>query len=567
MPPMGWTRNYADDNIATFGFGRSGAFSINGDFQFTQIGYVNVTYNYGMGTVATWVSESDSTTSDSHIHRKIASFDHWDFIDGYRQTPYGSNIDWPKVIQVLANENLVYVLFDNGEVYAAGVNGQGQLGDGTTTNRPYFVRVGRSAGRGTGVLRDEKIIKVASTVMSGDAFVGTTNTGYFLTEDGKVYSTGYNGYGNIGDGTTTNRTTPYLIPQWQFDDKKIIDIWASGFDYPFVVVQTEDDCLYTWGDNDYYNGPGTQDLRIPHRVTYDFKKFGGIKKVYANGESTVNNIFVLTNDGQLHFSGYHYTGQSHTGGKGGNGGNPWSFTFTTMHQLLNERKNSLGRNVQHQLGGLIDISKSIEDFWAIGGRYASLVIKEKKTGLMYIMGHRTYTRPFVHARAATFNEYYSDHPSLTSQNVTLPTPIETGNANDIVQITNVLLPGYAKSLYYLNSDGRAITTNYGSLATRGFGTNSALPIIGFQQNALPFEMWFSHVDPAGPTQFRWKWPISFISQAFPDATNSVGGVAMVTNDDRMVVAHNGNAVQFSQDHGQQGTSTTSHRSWAQRVDF
>jgi hypothetical protein len=571
MPPMGWTRNYADDNIATFGYGRTGAFSINGDFNFTQIGYVNVSYNYGMGTVATWANDANTASSDTHIHRKIAAVDQWDWHDGLLQTPWANNTIPPKVVQVISNEVFVYLLFDTGEVYAAGVNGQGQLGDGTTTTRPYFIRVGRgTTGRGTGLLRNQKVIKMAVSVMASMSFIGSTASAYYLTDAGEVWSCGYNGHGQIGDGTTTNRTLPYRIPQYYFDGQKVVDVWASGWDYPFVVVQTENDCLYMWGHNVYYAGPGSQNLYTPQKVNYDFTKFGGIKKVYIVGETTVQNIFVLTNDGQMHFSGYQYAGQNVSGGKGMNSAQAFQSTFTTMHQLLNERRNSFGQDSHRQLGPLIDTSKNIDDFWVIGERYPTVIFKEKKTGLMYVMGHRTYSRPFVHARSATMNDYYSDNPSMTSQNLTLPTPINVGNATDIVQMVNTAVPGYAKSLYFLNSDGRAITSNYAARPTQGLGFYAQAFTPGAQTQALPWETAFAHTDPSGPTQFRWKHPISFITQAFVDGNAGAGGVGMVTNNDRYVVSHLGNGPLYYQDHGQQGNSVaiaSANHHWPQRVDF
>ena len=75
--------------------------------------------------------------------------------------------------------------------YAWGLNFDGELGDGTTTNGSTPVRV-----RGlTGV-----------TAVAGGYF-----SGYALRSNGTVYAWGYNRDGELGDGTTTNRSTPVRV--------------------------------------------------------------------------------------------------------------------------------------------------------------------------------------------------------------------------------------------------------------------------------------------------------------------------------------------------------------------
>jgi hypothetical protein len=539
--------------------------TIDGNFNMKMIGLTNTSYNYGMGTIATWTAQEASTTSDAYIHPRIGTFDFWDYIDGYRPSVSGGT---PKVIQVTSTSLVTYVLFDNGEVYAAGYNAHGQLGDGSTTNRLHFVRVGRSTGgRGSGVLRDEHIIKVSISQLSGEAYDQGTGHALMLTRDGRVYATGYNGYGTIGDGTTTNRTTPYLIPQWQFNGKKVIDIWAGGMDYQHSVVQTEDDCLYYWGENGYSAGPGTQNIYTPKKVAYDFRKFGGIKKVYPIGHGSVHNILVLTNDGQMHFSGYHYTSQNYSGGKGGNGGAYWQITFWTMHDLLRERKNSFGMNSMNQLGALIDISGQVDDFWVMGDRYFAIYMKHKKTGVIYETGYRSYAgRSFIHARAAGMNDYYSNNPSLTSENITLPTPIDLADCNDIVYMCNTYITSSYKNPAFLNSDGKLITnSSYNGLYVRGIGATSTYPLVHYQTNALPTETAMNHIEPGPSTLYRWKYPVSMMMQAM--AYNSQAGIGVVTNDDRMVFSYGSQGLAFMHDSGQQATSTTEGKSFGCRLDF
>lgn len=87
--------------------------------------------------------------------------------------------------------NNTFIVGDNGKVYGAGSNFYGQLGDGTTTPSSTFVEMQVFGAS-----------EPAKEVQSG---YGTT---VIFTGTGRVYAVGNNSHGQIGDGTTTNRTTP-----------------------------------------------------------------------------------------------------------------------------------------------------------------------------------------------------------------------------------------------------------------------------------------------------------------------------------------------------------------------
>ncbi|AEC02437.1 fimbrillin family protein [Parasphaerochaeta coccoides] len=85
----------------------------------------------------------------------------------------------------------------DGTLWATGDNWAGQLGDGTTTDRTTPVQV-KGAG-GVGFMTDVK------AVSGGDGHT------MILKNDGTLWATGFNHYGQLGDGTTTDRTTPVQI--------------------------------------------------------------------------------------------------------------------------------------------------------------------------------------------------------------------------------------------------------------------------------------------------------------------------------------------------------------------
>lgn len=91
----------------------------------------------------------------------------------------------------------------NGLVYATGYNGQGQLGDGTTTVRDFPVRVLKGAYPGTTYLGDNPSNPIIAVAV-----------GYFhslaLAADGTIYSFGQNANGQLGRGNTSNSALPVL---------------------------------------------------------------------------------------------------------------------------------------------------------------------------------------------------------------------------------------------------------------------------------------------------------------------------------------------------------------------
>ena len=84
-----------------------------------------------------------------------------------------------------------------GAIYCWGFNGNGELGDGTTTNRATPVQV---AGSGTATL-------IFTAVTAGEGH----SCG--LTVDHAVYCWGYGSDGELGNGTRNNHLTPIPIVQ------------------------------------------------------------------------------------------------------------------------------------------------------------------------------------------------------------------------------------------------------------------------------------------------------------------------------------------------------------------
>lgn len=94
--------------------------------------------------------------------------------------------------EVAAGHAFSIALDSAGVAWAWGANASGQLGDGTTTSRPYLARVANSSG--------------LTRIAAGNAHV------LALRVDGRVWSWGANDSGQLGDGSNVARATPALVP-------------------------------------------------------------------------------------------------------------------------------------------------------------------------------------------------------------------------------------------------------------------------------------------------------------------------------------------------------------------
>jgi alpha-tubulin suppressor-like RCC1 family protein len=145
------------------------------------------------------------------------------------------------VSQVAAGHNNSLARCADGRVFGWGLNGDGQLGDGTRTTRRAPVQVqgltnavevasGRDmsyAVRADGTVaawgdnaygelgdgtRTDRLTPVPVTGLTGITDVaGGRDHGLALRSDGSVWAFGWNLYGQLGDGTTTDRLTPVQV--------------------------------------------------------------------------------------------------------------------------------------------------------------------------------------------------------------------------------------------------------------------------------------------------------------------------------------------------------------------
>jgi len=119
-------------------------------------------------------------------------------------------------------------LGSDGRIYGWGNNYYGNIGDGTTTDRPTPTAVALPAG--------VRAVSVA---------VGDTHN-LALGSDGRVYAWGDNTYGQLGDGTRTERHVPTAVAL----PKGVHAVSIAAGSYDSMAVGS-DGRLYAWGNDRY----------------------------------------------------------------------------------------------------------------------------------------------------------------------------------------------------------------------------------------------------------------------------------------------------------------------------
>ena len=159
-------------------------------------------------------------------------------------------------VQVSAGYHHSLALGSDGNAYAWGDNYSGRLGDGTTTDRYTPVRVKKPDRKMYPDLPEDFTYVQVSAGWQHSLAVGS---------DGNAYAWGGNYRGQLGDGTTTDRTTPVKVGKPT--DFSYVQV-SAGYWHSLAVGS--DGNAYAWGYN-YYgqignNTSGSTANPVPARV-------------------------------------------------------------------------------------------------------------------------------------------------------------------------------------------------------------------------------------------------------------------------------------------------------------
>ena len=159
-----------------------------------------------------------------------------------------------KVSSIVTGEFHSLALTSAKRVFAWGHNAYGQLGDGTTANKlsPTDITSGFALPSG------ETIASIA---------VGSYHS-FALTSAGRIFDWGYNGNGQLGDGTTGNRTSPADITSiFSLTEGETVSSIYAGYYHSFALTSAGN--VYAWGINSSGQlGDGTSiNSPLPKKIT------------------------------------------------------------------------------------------------------------------------------------------------------------------------------------------------------------------------------------------------------------------------------------------------------------
>ncbi len=195
-------------------------------------------------------------------------------------TPSSSPVQVPGiagVVAVSAGYAHSLALRGDGTVWAWGYNAFGQLGNGTTTNSSS----------------PEQVPGLSNVV----AIAAGTNDSLALRSDGTVWAWGFNGRGELGNGTTTDSHSPVQVPRIS----NVVAI-ANGAD-DFSLALRSNGTVAGWGFNGYGElGDGTtNEVDSPETVP-------GVSNVMAISAGGFHSLALLSN-GTLMATGYNVNGE------------------------------------------------------------------------------------------------------------------------------------------------------------------------------------------------------------------------------------------------------------------
>ena len=187
------------------------------------------------------------------------------------------------IIAVTAGSSHSFALCSDGTLAAWGYNLYGQIGNGSTSDWSTPVLVNQS-----GVLAGKTI----TTVAAGGDF------SLVLCSDGTLAAWGYNNSGRLGDGSSTNRSSPVLVNRAGVLAGKTITTIAAG--YSHCLALCSDGTLTTWGYNSY--GSRTSPVLVNQSGALAGKTISFIAAGY-------DYSLALCSDGTLAAWGYNSSGQ------------------------------------------------------------------------------------------------------------------------------------------------------------------------------------------------------------------------------------------------------------------
>lgn len=258
-------------------------------------------------------------------------------------------------------------LTQNGEAYTWGAGWAGQLGDGVF--HPLVQHQLRKVVTAGTLMAGKKISQIA---------VGTAHT-LVLTENGGLFSWGWNSLGQLGDATLTNRSLPTaVLMNGALAGKTVVAIAASG---TTSFALTEDGLVFSWGSHQSgllgTGGPMYAYDAQPKMIKMD-GAMAGKRMVHISAGSVT--AYAIAEDGTLFGWG------SYTDGLLGEGVSNLNFSNQPIRiELPAEHAHRVPESVVANNGTLFVLTRDGMLFGAGTSRYGALgvgVLEENSTPVL-----------------------------------------------------------------------------------------------------------------------------------------------------------------------------------------
>ncbi len=240
--------------------------------------------------VATWGSNSDGQIGDNSTINRLAP------------TPVeqAGALAGKTIVQITRGGFHTLALTSEGKVYAWGDNYAGQLGDNSTTQRNVPVEV--NTDNGTSALFGKTVVAISAG----------RDHNLALCSDGTLVSWGYNFSGQVGDNTTVYRHAPVVVNTDNGTSAlfgKTVTAIAAGTFHSFALCS--DGTLAAWGYNGY--GELGDNTSTERHTPVAVNAASGVSALFGKTVTSVAmgkyHSIALCSDGTVAAWGYSSSGQ------------------------------------------------------------------------------------------------------------------------------------------------------------------------------------------------------------------------------------------------------------------
>ena len=233
-----------------------------------------------------------------------------------------------------------------GSLYTWGSNANGQLGDGTITNRSTAIKLGKSNNPST---------LSWISVSAGNGYTAG------ITSANTAYTWGYNAFGQLGDRTSASKSSPVVVTIYD-ETTNVYGSWSAvsaGKQSHSVAIDITGG-LYAWGDNTYGSLGDSTNINklVPIKIGDSSWSIVSAGNGYTAGIDITSALYTwgYNNQGQL--------GDNTTVTKSSPvkiGSSSWSFVYINYNSAGITTANTLytwGYNPYGQLGDGTTVNKS-----------------------------------------------------------------------------------------------------------------------------------------------------------------------------------------------------------------